>query len=203
MSAPVSAPVSTPIGMTPSGNMCTALLHHLRATPEMARLGKEVFYKTNTFKLQPSCSTLYPIINPQYQPTPLGTRYLAYPNRTVQGLIRRIEFEFVLGDPAEWRHLVRFARGNYGFRALRYVTVVGEWGRSFLPALRSVQGCVDVMAGQMHGCARFSCDGEVVFRARVSDIFRVTLGAEIEVNERLEGLVKGKILFKQASGRRD
>lgn len=86
------------------------LLHHLRCTPEIAALSRQVYYKRNVFVLEPEGGD-------GYMP---GMCKLMYPRPSVGELIRYIEFRCTLGTP-EIQKLEYLSQRQYGFTNLKYL----------------------------------------------------------------------------------
>ncbi|KAF1958162.1 hypothetical protein CC80DRAFT_25750 [Byssothecium circinans] len=69
------------------------LYHHLRMTPEIASLSREVFYTTNTFSMRPEAIEPPEIIFLGYAPRPRLGYTVRFPKPGVNGCIRRIKIE--------------------------------------------------------------------------------------------------------------
>jgi hypothetical protein len=135
------------------------LMHHLRTTPEMAKLACDMYYKHNTFVLEPHSDFSLPWVFGRNRP-----KYLRYPKLSVNMLIRSVIF--ICGIyPAEWELLSRFARGDYGFENLRQLKLT-FLARDFLRRLHSFsQFLGTVVAGGL----RFACEGDLVVQSERPD----------------------------------
>lgn len=86
------------------------LLHHLRCTPEIAALSREIYYKRNVFLLEPEGVD-------GYNAVPYN---LMYPGPAVGHLVRFIEFKCKLGTRAVQK-LEGLSQRQYGFPNLKYL----------------------------------------------------------------------------------
>jgi hypothetical protein len=120
------------------------LFQRLRSTPEIASLSRDIYYKHNTFLLWPKHAANF-------------HRSLMYPPVSVNGLIRSVQFVCDLDDTAS-ALLTRFARGNYGFKNLRYLKLV------FCPDyshLRRRSGFSQFLHNTIEGGLEFGCEGDL------------------------------------------
>ncbi|KAH7402215.1 hypothetical protein DE146DRAFT_780640 [Phaeosphaeria sp. MPI-PUGE-AT-0046c] len=89
------------------------LLHHLRCTPEIANLSREIYYKQNVFCLEPE----------ELEGSYARPYKLLHPGPFVSSLIRLIEFKCKLGTRA-FALLERFAMMHDRFPNLRYLKLI-------------------------------------------------------------------------------
>jgi hypothetical protein len=111
------SPISYYASIANNGCDVGNLWHHLKATPEIAGLSRDIYYTRNTFLLRDhSCTfTGWP-----YQ---ADARYLAYPPRSLNVLIRSITLEYGSTE-ISLTHVRRLASGACGFENLRYVKIL-------------------------------------------------------------------------------
>ncbi|KAF2249417.1 hypothetical protein BU26DRAFT_551148 [Trematosphaeria pertusa] len=140
-------------------SLAKGILGYLCTTPEIAGLAREVFYSTNTFRLQPVRYSL-----PSGAPT--DDLVLAYPSRGVNSRIRKLEIRVCLDDD-EWPFLERLAEGAYGFENLQYVIVVVDISfvlySSYAGGIYTDRRCVNVV-DILGDRVRFRNRGELEFR---------------------------------------
>jgi hypothetical protein len=137
---------------SPRSYVYKSLAKHLRSTQEIANLSREIYWTKNPLLLE---CTITPRLcqRAPLQPHPPQSRFPAYPNLGVNGMVKRVEFH-CSANPMELAHLLRFANGDYEFQDLRYIKVVFEmryvsdrWEAAFRAALA---------AG-----VRFACEGNL------------------------------------------
>lgn len=91
------------------------LLHHLRMTPEISAMSKELFYGTNTIHLYSGWDR----ISGCY-----------FPPLSVRSFIRRVRVEATLGVSSEWDFLGLCSRVLRQFPNIQNLEVVFNWGLS-------------------------------------------------------------------------
>jgi len=164
-------------------NVLPALDHHLRISPEIADLAKEIFYCQNTFRIRrnlrrPSGRPLFPV---------------AY------GLIRKIVVDVIMGSYTDWETLSMISKGSHGLSNLRYVNVVINCrGVSWSPLN-------DDSITQLLGWIPDSCDESIVFKCKgeVTLTDRLWQSGNIpsitDGIQKVEALVRSKVVFEDAS----
>ena len=165
--------------------MLRGLHHHLRTTPEIAELAKQIFYTSNTFLLRRASSSHW------FVPT------LRFPSPRINNLVRWLRFEIRLGSRKEWRYLIQLAGGDYGFCNLRYVHLVLNW--KLIPWEFTEDPSEEVFKGWLSR----RCMGNVIFKCKGSIVFEDQLVLDIEtvvpeaVQHRFETMLRFKIGFEE------
>lgn len=164
-------------------NVLPALDHHLRISPEIADLAKEIFYGQNTFRIprhhtRPSGRDLFPI---------------------ACELIRKIVVDVILGFYTDWETLSMISKGSHGLSNLRYVNVVVNCrGAMFSPINDDT---IARLLGRIHD----SCDESIVFKCKGEFTFAGRLWQSDNTPsitdgiQKVEALVRSKVVFEEDS----
>lgn len=151
-----------------------ALLAHMRSTPEIAELARNIFYTKNTFKLHFIMALSFAAPSYGNYTTPR----LSYPNPTAYDLIRTIDISTALSSQV-WMSLRKMAQGmlrlNYVKLELgwfnqfdstiihsRAVVLASETGTDVASAYE--RAVFDLMGECLGGGIHFACSGELVIK---------------------------------------
>jgi hypothetical protein len=178
-------------GIMPYTSQFRGLLHHLRTTPVIAGLAREIYYTQNVFLLEP---TAYTILERQ-RPLPVGRYCFLYPAASVNALIRSVEFLCGL-DAAPWLFLTRFGRGSYGFGDVRYITVTLRASYLHICYPEDFDNFFENAVGEG---LRFGCEGHVELIADEADVMSAENRRQMS---RMEDLMKRKIWFGYSDDKR-
>jgi hypothetical protein len=98
--------------------------HHLRTTPEIASLSREIYYTKNTFFIQASSGSRRETTAVQITPT----GFMDHPPTAVTSYIRSLELRIPINSLSS-RLLTRFINGQYGLQDLRHLrlTITVYW----------------------------------------------------------------------------
>jgi len=165
-------------------NILQALDHHLRVSPEIAALAKEIFYCQNTFRIRLKRMLshhglpLFPIAHES---------------------MRKIVVDVLMGSFTDWETLSKISKGSHGLSNLRYVNVVINCrGVSWSPLN-------DDSITQLLGWIPDSCDESIVFKCKgeVTLTDRLWQSGNIpsitDGIQKVEALVRSKVVFEDAS----
>jgi len=165
-------------------NILQVLDHHLRISPEIAGLAKEIFYCQNTFRIR-----LKPMLSHHGLPLfPIAHKS-----------IRKIVVEVNMVSFTDWKTLSWVSKGNAGLSNVRHVSVVVNCrGAVFSPLIDDI---IAWLLGRIHdSCDEsivFKCKGELTFTGRLwqsGNIPSITDGIQ-----KVEALMRSKVAFEDDS----
>ncbi|KAF2249522.1 hypothetical protein BU26DRAFT_319100 [Trematosphaeria pertusa] len=166
----------------PVGIMDRALgsifMQHLRMTPEIATLSRDIFYKMNTFELRPRSASIRRVVSPAV---------FDFPKPAVNAHIRKVQFIVRLRG-GEWHFLRRFANGSYGFPNLQELHVYIDQRCEYV-----LRGDWDRFVQHSVGTGlEFSCSGNLqVLRPQ-----KIRLRGTTVQSDEIERVLKEKVIFK-------
>lgn len=135
----------------------TEFLRHLKSTPEVARLSRDIYYTSNAFTIEESrhSSTGVHIVGNGR----MTARYMIYQQPSLNTRIRSVTFEICSFGGMTTTHIRRFANGDCGFENLRQVKFVirmrtARWQLGATGDFATDDDCAPI---------RFGCDGQVNF----------------------------------------
>ena len=169
--------------------------HHLRTTSEIATLAKEIYYNRNTFSIEESSFSF------TGQAPPPGTRggisYLAYPNPTINCLIRSLKLDMLLTDMNS-EHLIRLSNGTYGFPKLLHLEIVFTLSLG----IRTPEDVDSVFELLLPFSIYFGCKGKVLAKAKaLGPTSKVKQQQLLDLEEKAQAWLGATFKFGRSNGK--
>jgi hypothetical protein len=157
------------------------LYHHLRMTPEIAALAKQVFYNSNGFNLSVTSTCgdmgLFPAVVPGH-------------------LVQRIEISLILGIEKPWSLLDAVYKQSAALPTLQYVQVAIFLGEEYLYAVSTRGNLINYWLEE-HSAkyVRFRCAGELAFAKPTNHAGYLKIPEAIQ--RRIKTILSFRITFKE------